>query len=258
VFAVLLRRSRKAQQQLLARLADQEKHPAESIVATETPVETPGEVPDAPWAEIDLAEIEVPAVEAPAVESAMVEAPPIDAPEIEPAEIEAELFGTTDASVTSELDQLRESIDNAKLDESVARLQQRLGTTSQSLQRLASEFQQQSTTPGQGHPEIASLQLNLLEMTTEVDSLLQSNALLQQDLRDKTQAIQQTAAQRHDHQERVLQHAKKLRGGIATLRDKLKDSEGDVQRLQSEKEALATEYAALNKEYERIYANSPK
>jgi hypothetical protein len=54
--------------------------------------------------------------------------------------------------------------------------------------------------------------------------------------------------------EMVLQHAKKLRGDIATLRDKLKDSQGDVIRLETEKKALAAEFAELNKEYERIYS----
>lgn len=218
VLAVLLRRSRGAQQQLLARLADQEKHSAE---AAEIPAEASAHVPVAPA-------------------------------------VEAASSKTTDVSVTSEFDDLRESIDNARLDESVERLRQRLGATNQSLQRLASGLQQESTSPGQSHPEIASLQVNLEEVTTEVDSLQQSNAQLQQGLRDQTQAMEQAASERREKQERVLQHAKKLRGDIATLRDKLKHSEGDVQRLHSEKEALATEHAALNREYERIYANSPK
>lgn len=64
-----------------------------------------------------------------------------------------------------------------------------------------------------------------------------------------------TVAERSESKERVLQHAQKLRGDIVTLRDRLKGSEGDVQRLQAEKAALAAEYEALNKEYERIYAS---
>jgi predicted nucleic acid-binding Zn-ribbon protein len=95
-------------------------------------------------------------------------------------------------------------------------------------------------------------------MTTEVDALQQSNAQLQQDLRSKTDALEQTAVEKREFQARVLQHAKKLRSDIATLRDRFKDSQEDVQRLQSEKAALATEYEALNKEYERVYANSAK
>jgi DNA repair exonuclease SbcCD ATPase subunit len=268
VLAVRLRRSRKAQQQLLARLADQEKHSAEHIVAAEIPSEIPGELHDAPVIEIELPqdelaavdaiEIGIPAVQAPAVEAAMAETLPVDEPQIDPS-IEAELPPkTTDASVANEFDQLLASIDDAKLDEPVERLQQRLEATGQSLQRLASELQLESTGSVQAHIEFASLQVNLQEMTKDVDSLQQSNAQLKHDLRGKTRAMERTAAEARESREIVLQHARKLRGDIVALRDKLKNSEGDVQRLQSEKEALATEYAALNKEYERIYSGTHK
>jgi len=188
----------------------------------------------------------------------MVEALPLDAPQIDPLEITAEPPKTTDASVTNAFDQLLASIDDAELDEPVERLQQRLQATGQSLQRLAAELQLESTGSVQGYIEFASLQANLQEMTKDVDSLQQSNAQLKQDLRGKTQAMERTAAEARENREIVLQHAKKLRGDIVMLRDKLKNSEGDVQRLQSEKEALAAEYAALNKEYERIYSSTPK
>ena len=217
VFAVV-RRSRKSRQQLLAQLASQEKHPEEPV-ATEISAATPGEIPDAPSAKIEL------------------------------SEIEAEPSAATDTPVTNEFDQLLVSLDNAKLDESVGRLRQGLEATTRSLQRLASDLQQNPTSSGQGHPEVESLQMNVLEMTQEVDSLQQSNAQLQQDLRLKAQAMELTAAKGRDHEEMVLQNAKKLR-------DKLKDSESDVRRLQSEKEALAREFAVLNKEYERIYSKN--
>jgi DNA repair exonuclease SbcCD ATPase subunit len=269
LLAVRLRRSRKVQQQLLIRLADQEKHPAARVVAAEIPSETSAEVRDTPVIEIELPqdesvvveaiELDLPAAQAaPAIGAAMVEALPLDAPQIDPLEITAEPPKTTDASVTNAFDQLLASIDDAELDEPVERLQQRLQATGQSLQRLAAELQLESTGSVQGYIEFASLQANLQEMTKDVDSLQQSNAQLKQDLRGKTQAMERTAAEARENREIVLQHAKKLRGDIVMLRDKLKNSEGDVQRLQSEKEALAAEYAALNKEYERIYSSTPK
>ena len=239
VFVVLLRRSRKAQRKLLAQLANHEIPPAEHVVA-EIPVV------------VEISEAAVTSAEV------AVEPPPVDAPQIAPLQVEAELPKATDAAATTDFDQLLKSIDNTGLDESVKRLQQRLEATTQSLQRLSPELLQALTSSEQGDAEFASLQLNIQEITQEVDSLQQSNAQLQQDLRQKTQALEQTAAARREHEELVVQHAKKLRGDVVKLRDKLKNSEGDVERLQSEKEALAAEYAALSREYERIYSKVEK
>lgn len=252
VLAVLLWRSRKARQQLLAQLANQQNAPAQQVVVAGIPAETVAEKPTAPSSEIGI-----PAVEASAVETEKIDALPLDALQAEPSEIEAEPAITTDAALTLEFDQLLVSIDNAGLDESVERLHRRLEASTQSLQRLSSALAQEPPDSEQC-VEVASLQVNLHEMTTEVDSLQQSNTQLQQDLRSKTKDLEQTAAQARDHTERVLQHARKLRSDIATLRDKLKNSAGDVQRLQAEKAALATEFDALNKEYARVYANTRK
>jgi chromosome segregation ATPase len=109
----------------------------------------------------------------------------------------------------------------AQLDASTGRLQQRLEVTNESLQRLEAGLQQ-----GAAHPEMATLKDNLQGMTSEIDSLQQNSA--------------------------------KLRSDMTTLRDKLRHSEIDVQKLQAEKDALAAEYAALSQEYERVYANSDK
>jgi chromosome segregation ATPase len=236
VLVVLLRRSRRERKQLLDRLAEPAKQSAE---ISPTQVEPAASVSIEPV----MSAVEAAAVEAESFGAALVDAPLDD---------ETEMAQSTDASIASEFGQLRESIDKARLDESVERLQQRLVATSQSLQRLAAASLEQD------NPDIASLQTNLYEMTTEVDALQQSNAQLQQDLRSKTDALEQTAVEKREFQARVLQHAKKLRSDIATLRDRFKDSQEDVQRLQSEKAALATEYEALNKEYERVYANSAK
>jgi len=105
--------------------------------------------------------------------------------------------------------------------ESTERLQQRLDVTNESLQRLEAGLQQ-----GAAHPGIAALKDNLQGLTSEIDTLQQNSA--------------------------------KLRGDMTALRDKLRHSEIDVQKLQTEKEALAAEYAALSQEYERVYANSSK
>lgn len=249
VLAVLLQRSRKAQRQLLARLADHGKDPAQSIRAAEIPGSAAPEPVETETRAV---------VAAPVMATAPVDASTVDALQVELSEFDADLARPAEAPPTNEFDELRVSIDNAKLDETVYRLQQRLDATNQSLQRIALEMQQDPAGAGQAHVEIASLQFNLQEMTSEVDSLQQRNVQLQQDLRDKAQAMEQTAVERHSTKEKVLQHAKRMRGDIATLRNKLQDSEGDVQRLQSEKEALSSEFAALNREYERIYANSHK
>ncbi len=230
--AVLLRRSRKAQRQLVAQLADREKHTAEHV---------------------DLAETSKEIHDAPEIESRASEPSDFEAPETKTGPVQ-----TTSASLGNEFAQLLASIDNADLDGPAQRLQQRLEASTQSLQRLASELQQELPGSEQGRVEFASLQVNLQEMTAEVGSLQQNNAQLQQDLRSKTKVMERTVAEAREQTEMVLQHARKLRGDISTLRDKLKGSEGDVQRLQTEKDALATEYAALNKEYERIYSSSHK
>jgi DNA repair exonuclease SbcCD ATPase subunit len=241
VLTVLLRRSRKAQQ-LLAQRADDEQLPTDHVVAAPDAVDLPAEVPAPP-----SAQIETPA-EPLAVEDDLINTSPADAPQIELSEFEDDFSVAAEASVTNDLDQLLVTIDNANLDDSVERLQQRLEASNQSLQRLASEL------PQQDHMEVASLQSNLQEMSKEIDSLQHSNAQLKHDLRGQTRALEETAAMERQQKEMVLQHAKKLRGDIATLRDKLKDSQGDVIRLETEKKALAAEFAELNKEYERIYS----
>lgn len=228
--AVLLRRARRAQRQFPTQAGNPEKHTEEHVAIVETPAGTSGEI---------------------------TAAPEIEPPESESSEMEAGAVGTTSVSLESEFDQLLASIDNANLDQPAQRIQQRLEASTQSLQRLATEMEE---SPGseQGRVEFASLQVNLQEMTTEVGSLQHSNAQLQQDLRSKAKVMERTVAEHRERTELILQHTRKLRGDISTLRDKLSNSEGDVQRLQSEKETLAAEYAALNKEYERIYSSSRK
>jgi chromosome segregation ATPase len=132
---------------------------------------------------------------------------------------------------TNESKQPSEIVDNAALDESSERLQQRLDATNQSLQRLEVDLQQDPAGAGANHPELEVMKDNLQAMSSDVGSLQESSAKLQ-------------------HQ------AKELRRDVTALRDKLKDSETDVQKLQAEKEALGAEFAALNREYERIYAGS--
>jgi chromosome segregation ATPase len=98
--------------------------------------------------------------------------------------------------------------------------------TNESLQRLEIDLQQDANADIAAHPEIATLKGNLQEMTSQIGSLHESSI--------------------------------KLRHDMTAMRDKLRDSEIDVQKLQTEKEALAAEYTALSQEYERIYATSPK
>jgi chromosome segregation ATPase len=116
--------------------------------------------------------------------------------------------------------------DATALAESTERLQHRVDLTNESLQRLELDLQQDGNADIAAHPEIATLKDNLQEMTSEIGSLHESSV--------------------------------KLRHDMTALRDRLRDSEIDVQKLQTEKEALAAEYASLSQEYERIYANSPK
>lgn len=247
VLAVLLRRSHKARQQLTAQLADLQTSPAETgVVSTEAPEllpEASSEVPP-----------EVPAVEIPV----LLDPAPVEARPIEIADTDDEPARASDAAIRSEFDELREIIDNARLDESTDRLQQRLNATQESLQRLAIDIERESTEPGERHLDIAPLQHNLQEMTSEIDSLQQNNAQLQQDLRNKAQDMEKSIAEKQENTDRVLHHAKKLRKDMTMLREKLKNRESDVQQLQTANEALAAEYAALNKEYERIYTNSTK
>jgi chromosome segregation ATPase len=112
------------------------------------------------------------------------------------------------------------------LEASTERLQRRVEVTNESLQRLEVDLQQDANVDVAAHPEIATLKGNLQEMTSEIGSLHESSI--------------------------------KLRHDMTAMRDKLRDSEIDVQKLQTEKEALAAEYTALSQEYERIYATSPK
>lgn len=266
VLAVLLRRSRKAQQQLLTQLAEKEKSAIDAVTA-EAPIEAPKPVSDESTAEIESVEIETVEVDQVEIEKAAVEAreiatsllePSFDADQTELADDVGKSTKTTEASTASEFEQLRKIVDNANLDKSTERLQQRLDVTNDSLQRLALDLELDPAGPGTIHPEIETIQGNLQKMTSEVDRLQESSAQLQRDLRDKTHAIEQTFAEKHEITERELHQAKKLRRDMTALRDKLKSSESDVQKLQTEKEVLAAEYAALNSEYERIYANSAK
>lgn len=220
VLTVLLRRSRKAQQQLLAQLAERENTADEIVTA---PLE-----------------------------------PPIDAVQTGHPDAVAEPAKTAEVSTGSEFDRLREIVNNANLDKSTERLQQRLDLTNDSLQRLALDLEQDPTASGTAHLEIATIQGNLKEMTSEVGSLQDSSARLQRSVRDKTHVIEQTFSEQRAITERELHQAKELRRDMTALRDKLKSSEGDVQKLQTEKQALAAEYAELNREYERIYASSEK
>ncbi|MET0534689.1 MAG: hypothetical protein ABW171_10740 [Steroidobacter sp.] len=242
---VMLRRSHKERQQLLAQLAGKETHSAEAAVI---PAEAPEETLEAPAAKIEPAAIAPVETEAPAVEiPVLLDAQP-DA-EDDPAK-------AVDTSITSEFEQLREIIDNAQLSESTERLQQRLDATHQSLERLAVDLDQESDT-GERRLNIEPLRHNLKEMTTEVDSLQQNNAQLQHDLRHKAQDMEKTIAEKQENTDRVLHHAKKLRRDMSMLRDKLKNRESDVQQLQTANEALGAEYSALMKEYERIYNKVP-
>ena len=300
VLAMLLRRARRTQRQLLAQLAERKEQPAQDVTATQTaaevleqtfpeePTETPEpaspeiETPQAESAAIEptvleptvieptliepnaeaFGEVEVAAAlptEEPPREEPMIEAPlpqtttpAIETLEVEFSDGEPGLPRAADLSLATEFDQLMVGIDSAKLNESVERLQQRMDATTRSLQRFASADGEQS------RPEVASLQLNLKEMSEDVDLLQHSNAQLQHDLQRRTQAMERAASKAHDNMEMVLQHAQKLRGDIATLRDKLQNSDSDVQRLQTEKEALAAEYEALNKEYEQIYSHGKR
>lgn len=260
VLAVLLRRSRKAQQQLLAQLAGKAES-ADEATPVEIPTEASERTPEAPVAAIEIGEIdqveqEKAAAEAHDSATSLLE-PTIDEVQTVQADAVAAPATATDASTAAEFDQLFEIVDNAGLDESTERLQQRLEVTNQSLQRLEVDLQED---PGAAaaHPDIETLKGNLQEITSEVGSLQESSARLQQDLRDKTLAIEQSFAERHEITERELHQAKKLRREMTALRDKLRLSESDVQKLQEEKQVLAAEYAALNQEYERIYANSTK
>ncbi len=253
VLAMLLWRARKARQVLLAQLAGQKNPSPEQAVAAEVVSETPMAISATP-----AAEIEKPPAETRIVEVSTSNVPLTDAAQVAYSDSGSEPISTASASLTDELDQLLASIDNARLDESVERLHQKLQASTQSLQRLAAELPPESPTAEQGRVEFASLQVNLQEMTDEVDSLQRNNTDLQQDLRSKTKLLEQTAAEARDNTEQVLHYARKLRVDITTLRDKLKEREGDVQRLQSEKESLAAEFEALNREYVRIYATTTK
>jgi hypothetical protein len=261
VLTALLRRSRKAQQQLLARLAEMENMAAEFVTAkvrTEAPKQTSAEaVAEIQPAQIDPVEKEKAAVEAVEIGTVPLE-PPIDAVRTERPDAVAEPAMTAEVSTGSEFDRLREIVNNANLDKSTERLQQRLDLTNDSLQRLALDLEQDPTASGTAHLEIATIQSNLQELTSEVGSLQDSSARLQQSVRDKTHVIEQTFVEQRAITERELHQAKELRRDMTALLDKLKSSEGDVQKLQAEKQALAAEYAELNREYERIYASSEK
>ena len=261
VLIVLLRRSRKAQQQLLAQLAERENTADEFVTAkvrAEAPKQTAAEaVAEIQPAQIDPVEKEKAAVEAIKIGTAPHE-PPIDAVQTERPDAVAEPAKTAEVSTGSEIDRLREIVNNANLDKSTERLQQRLDLTNDSLQRLALDLEQDPTASGTAHLEIATIQGNLQEMMSEVGSLQDSSARLQRSVRDKTHIIEQTFAEQRAITERELHQAKELRRDMTALRDKLKSSEGDVQKLQTEKQALAAEYAELNREYERIYASSEK
>jgi DNA repair exonuclease SbcCD ATPase subunit len=281
VLALLLRRSRKAQQQLSARLAGLQG-PADHAPPT-LPTEsaqaigqTAAQTSEPPRADIDTSPAEPAPIdvsdaailEAQAAERAMLGTSAADEPlaadhafEPSPPEVpgadevaqagvsDPDLPQPSELALQSEFDQLLLTVDSARLDESVQRLQQRLDETTESLQRLA------SLGDGETSPEVATLQHNLKGMTEDVVSLQQSNTQLQHDLKRKTEAMEHAAAKARDNTEIVLQHARKLRGDIASLREKLQSSDADVQRLQAEKESLAAEYEALNKEYEQIYSH---
>jgi len=240
VLAVYLRRSHKLQQQLLARLADKETHSDEAVA---TPVESPEAAPEVPVLTTEAAP--------------RIEIPPVEAPAPQVAETNSEPAAAPDTSVTGELRQLREIIENANLEDSTERLQQRLDATQQSLQRLAVDLEQESDS-GERRVDIKPIQNNLKEMTAEVDSLQQNNAQLQKDLRHKAEDMEQAIAEEQENTDRVLHHAKKLRKDMSQLREKLRNRESDVKELQSANDSLTAEYNALMKEYERIYAGAPK
>jgi archaellum component FlaC len=147
-------------------------------------------------------------------------APPAETPVAVAAGLAAEPAVAIEIAENDWIDGDKDAAASTQLDTSTERLQQRLDVTNESLQRLEAGLEQGA------HPEIATLKDNLQGMTSEIDSLQQNSA--------------------------------KLRSDMTTLRDKLRHSEIDVQKLQTEKEALAAEYAALSQEYERVYANSDK
>ncbi|MDY6946778.1 MAG: hypothetical protein SXG53_13730 [Pseudomonadota bacterium] len=243
VLIVLLRRSRKAQQQLVAELASKETHVEEADTDTGKAAEA------AP----------VPATEAAAAEAAeaTADAQPEQTATQNPEDDE-ELADPSSSSLSSELEELREIIDDAKIVESTDELRQRLDATHQSLQRLAVDLDQEVAQTGEPRVSIEPLQQNLKDMTSEVDSLRVNNAQLQQDLRSKVQDMERSVADEQETTVRALNEAKQLQEAMGQLRDKLKDKESHVQQLQTANEGLTAEYDALMKEYERIYSNPPK
>jgi chromosome segregation ATPase len=202
---------------------------------------------------------------------------------------DVELAETAEARPdTTELSEVVTILDDKSMDESMERFEE----TNKALQQQIEALQMERTLAQQDQQQLATLRHTLQQMGEELETLRYTHTRMQRDLQNKKLVIKRTMEESDllyqqrvslqsnvrelrstnvrlsgdlEIKERLLQQYKAesqdqqyLRGEVRTLKTNLAAREADIERLQTEKEALAEEYAVLSKEYERMYESFTK
>lgn len=215
-------------------------------------------------------------------------APSLPAPPPAPL-TDADLAETAEAPPNLEdLSQVVAILDDGSIDEAMGRLDEMNQTLHQQIETLQLEH----TLAQQDQQKLAAVRLTIQKMREAFEALQYKHSRMQQDLQNKKLLIKRTMEDSEllyqqrvtlrrevrelravnarlsgdaERKDRLLQQHKaetqeqqQLRSEVWSLKSKLAARDADAERLQTEKEALAEEYAVLSKEYERIYANFMK
>lgn len=254
ILGFLLWRARKVQRRLRAELAELQRvsQPARDVAQVHAPVPAPAVLSPGLSTDTDLAEM---------------------------AEIQPNL---------DDLNQVIAVLDDSSMDESMERLEE----TNKTLEHLMEALQTERTLAQQDQHRATALRQTVQKMGEELETLRYGHKRIQRDLQNKKLILKRTMDESDQlYKQRVsLQYTVKelraanarlsgdvevkdrllkqlkaeghtqqnLRGEVWTLKSKLTAREADVERLQTERDALAEEYSSLSKEYERIYANFMK
>src|SRR6266571_6365355 len=198
----------------------------------------------------------------------------------------AELAETVETQPdTAELSEVVAILDDSSMDESMARFEE----ANQALQQQIEALQMERTLAQQDQQRLAVLRYTLQQMGEELETLRYAHTRMQRDLQNKKLILKRTSEESDllykqrvslqstvrelrsatarlsgdlEIKERLLQQCQAegqelqhLRAEVRMLKTRLAARETDIERLQTEKDGLAEEYAVLSKEYERMYAS---
>ncbi len=186
---------------------------------------------------------------------------------------------------TAELSEVVAILDDSSMDESMARFAE----TNNALQQQIEALQTERTLAQQDQQRLAVLRHTLQQMGEELETLRYAHTRMRSDLQNKKLILKRTSEESDllykqrvslqstvrelrsaqarlsgdlEIKERLLQQCQAegqelqhLRAEGRMLKTRLAARDADIERLQTEKDGLAEEYAVLSKEYERMYAS---